>query len=162
MLKDKWVKTFYRNLGIDIIEDNLPNYYNMNKEDFNTFGGYYEDFIKIYPLFDKKIFSGDIYLLVDNRTYSSSEAFAQFSKYTKFAVLVGKKTGGDGYNGGTPILTEMPNSGLIFFYRIGYGVNEDGSSNVEYGTNPDYYSLDEDSTLFTCLKVIQNKKNYNN
>lgn len=57
-------------------------------------------------------FKGNIYLLVDEKVYSSSESFSMFCKETKFATLVGETTGGDG-GGIDPVLFELKNIGLI-------------------------------------------------
>lgn len=153
--KDPWVKDYYENLGVEVIEPiEVESYSNLNLEDAQKFGGYIEGEISIEPLSDKKAFSGAIYLLTDSRTYSTTEAFAQFAKGTGFATVVGHQTGGDGYNGGTPMMTNLPNSGFIFFYRLGYGINEDGASNVEHGTTPDVIADQSEAPLAACLRLI--------
>lgn len=152
---DEWIKNYYQNLGVKVIEEiDFEEYQNLNTKDAQQFGGYVESGISVEPLFEKKTFSGDIYLLTDSNTFSSIEAFAQFAKGTGFATLVGYQTGGDGYNGGTPMMTALPNSGLVFFYRMGYGINEDGSSNVEFGTLPDVIPEDSETPLQACLRWI--------
>lgn len=140
-------------------EFDFNKYYNANKDDFKNFIGYLDSNISITPSLNQKAFSGDIYLLTDESVYSSIESFAQFSKATGFAKLVGYNTGGDGYNGGTPMMSNLPNSGFIVFYRTGYGINEDGSSNVEYGTRPDFL-IDKQKTPFQgCLDLINEEYN---
>lgn len=160
-LNDDFVKNYYKSTNSQIYEnlDNIGYYPKLNKDDLKNFGGYFDVNVEINPMFNKKKFSGNIYLLTDKYIRSSLESFAQFSKQSKFATLVGEDTGGDGYNGGTPMLSYMPNSGLVFFYRIGYGINDDGSSNIEFGTKPDYYSNKGDAPLYTCLLIIKNKSN---
>lgn len=74
---------------------------------------------------------------------------------------MGYQTGGDGYNGGTPMMTALPHSGLVFFYRMGYGINEDGSSNVEFGTLPDVVPKDSETPYQACLRLINEKNNRN-
>ena len=152
---DGWVKNYYQDLGVEVIEQiDFERYPNLNLEDAQQFGGYIESEISIQPLFKKKVFSGKIYLLIDSETFSSIEAFAQFAKGTGFATLVGHQTGGDGYNGGTPMMTALSHSGLVFFYRMGYGINEDGSSNVEFGTSPDVVAGVSETPLQACLRWI--------
>ncbi len=57
-----------------------------------------------------------VWLLVSQKVYSSSEAFAVFSKTTGYATLVGERTGGDGL-GITPFhAREASNSGLKLWY----------------------------------------------
>jgi hypothetical protein len=85
-------------------------------------------------------FKGDIYLLIDNGSYSAADAFAAFCKSTKFATLVGDRTMGDGI--GNPIGLDMPflalpNSGYVIRFSTGLGLNPDGSANEEKCTEPD-------------------------
>lgn len=81
-------------------------------------------------------FHGRIYLLVDGRVFSSSEAFAAFAKATGFATLVGTRTGGDGI-GFDPAVCALPHSGYVFRFPEEMGLNPDGSSNFETDTVPD-------------------------
>ncbi|KYH29724.1 peptidase family S41 [Clostridium tepidiprofundi DSM 19306] len=81
-------------------------------------------------------FEGKIYLLVDRRVYSSAESFAAFCKTSKWATLIGKRTGGDGI-GIDPILCSLPNSGFVIRFTGEMGLNSDGSANEETQTEPD-------------------------
>lgn len=81
-------------------------------------------------------YKGKIYLLVDKHVFSSSEAFASFSKATGFAKLIGERTGGDGI-GIDPIILSLPNSGIVVRFPAEMGLNPDGSSNAEKRTLPD-------------------------
>lgn len=81
-------------------------------------------------------YKGKIYLLVDKHVFSSSEAFASFSKATGFAKLIGERTGGDGI-GIDPIIFSLPNSGIVVRFPAEMGLNPDGSSNAEKRTAPD-------------------------
>lgn len=81
-------------------------------------------------------FNGKIYLLVDDRVFSSSEAFAVFAKSTGFATLVGERTGGDGI-GFDPAMCTLPNSGFVFRFPEEMGLTSDGTCNFEYKTEPD-------------------------
>jgi hypothetical protein len=84
-------------------------------------------------------FSGNIYLLVDDYVYSSSESFAAFCKTTGFAKLVGTTTGGDGI-GIDPCVLALPNSGLVVRFSLDMGINGDGTVNEKTHTKPDIYS----------------------
>lgn len=96
-------------------------------------------------------FKGKIFLLVDKGDFSSSEAFAVFSKTTKWATFVGTNTGGDGI-GTDPIVAVLPNSGLVFSFSGEMGVNDDGKPNSQYGTSPDIYV---EGTTNDCIEAIK-------
>jgi hypothetical protein len=81
-------------------------------------------------------FSGEIYLLVDEDVFSSSEAFAQFCKTSGWAKVVGERTGGDGI-GADPGIVMLPKSGLLLRYPVIGGLNYNGSYNYEEKTVPD-------------------------
>lgn len=78
------------------------------------------------------------WVLIDNRVYSSADAFADFCKSTGWATLVGTATKGDGI-GTTPILISLPNTGLLVRFSVMAGANHAGQLNTLYGTYPDYY-----------------------
>ena len=101
----------------------------------------------------KPVFSGKFYLLVDGSVYSSSEAFAIFCKQTGFATLVGEPTGGDGI-GTAPLIFALPNSGICFRFSASLGLNPDGGSNEEFGTQPDIPCKAADA-LQVCLSHIE-------
>ncbi|WP_170240240.1 S41 family peptidase [Thermosediminibacter litoriperuensis] len=84
-------------------------------------------------------FKGRIFLLVDEGVYSSAESFAAFAKATKWATLVGTRTGGDGI-GIDPAFVALPNSGLIVRFALEMGLNPDGSANYEFATAPDIFA----------------------
>ena len=97
-------------------------------------------------------YKGDIWVLVDDTVYSSSENFAVFCKNTGFATLVGTATGGDG--GADPILVSLPNSGLIVRFSVFYGLNANGTGNEAYGTEPDILIREDEDALQKCLDQI--------
>jgi C-terminal processing protease CtpA/Prc len=84
-------------------------------------------------------FSGNIYLLVDDYVYSSSESFAAFCMGTGFSKLVGTTTGGDGI-GIDPCVMALPNSGLVIRFSLDMGINSDGTVNEKVHTKPDIYA----------------------
>lgn len=107
-------------------------------------------------------FKGKIFLLVDRNVFSSSETFAMFAKYSKWATLVGEKTGGDGI-GVDPILMTLPNSGLVVRFSGEMGLNSDGTSNAEMKTKPDIElnceALGDKGVIYSTIEIIhQNEK----
>lgn len=91
----------------------------------------------IKPSDDSIEFSGNVYLLVNDIVYSSSEALAIFSKQSGFATLIGTMTGGDGI-GSDPWIDVLPNSGFAFSFPKSLGVDAEGVINEEYKTTPHF------------------------
>lgn len=111
----------------------------------------------VKPKNSEKAFKGNIYVLIDEPVYSSSESFTMFCKKTGFASLVGRNSGGDG-GGADPLVIPLPESGLLFRYSTLYSLNDDGSCNEEFGTTPDYVAESYETPLEACLKIINNTK----
>lgn len=133
----EYISKFYESRDIS-----MRDITNLNKEILDTFPPEAKNDFKYHNFF-KKVnpkkpvgFKGKIYLLVDKKVYSSSEAFASFCKATKWATLVGERTGGDGI-GIDPILMALPNSNYIIRFSGEMGLNPDGSANEEKQTEPD-------------------------
>lgn len=107
-------------------------------------------------------FKGNIYLIVDEKVYSSSEAFAIFCKETKFATLIGQTTGGDG---GVidPVLFNLKNSGLIVRMSSCMYLNKDGICDEEFKTIPDFKIEDckrtSDFKDDNCIKKVLDIEN---
>lgn len=89
-------------------------------------------------------FNGIIYLLVSKKVFSASEGFAQFCKNTKWAIIAGEQTGGDGI-GSDPALVVLPESKIVIGYPSLVGLNNDGSINAEERTRPDIYLYEKGS-----------------
>ncbi|XTB15752.1 S41 family peptidase [Treponema denticola] len=104
------------------------------------------------PCKDKKF-----WLLVNGGSFSASDSFAYICKQSGFATVIGENTGGSGLNSPFigPQRMVLPNSGLVIRYDYGYGLNEDGTSNAEFGTAPDIYNLPGKDALETCLEEIR-------
>ncbi len=98
-------------------------------------------------------FTGKVFLLVDDRVYSSAEAFASFAKATNWATLVGTRTGGDGI-GLDPIYFCLPHSKLVVRIPQMLGLNPDGTINEEYQTKPDLYVEPDPSEYVAYLKAL--------
>ncbi len=80
-------------------------------------------------------YAGTVYVLTDDRVFSSAEGFAMFCKTTGWATLVGSPTGGD--TGIAPAGIGLPNSGLAFLMPVVMALNADGIANEEGHTVPD-------------------------
>ncbi|WP_252230772.1 S41 family peptidase [Clostridium sp. ZBS15] len=140
----------------DIDKEKLTNLPKELKEDFKYYSA---DTINISPK-NPIDFKGKIYLLVDKYVFSSSEAFASFAKNTKFATLIGEKTGGDGI-GSDPAIAVLPNSGYIFRFPKEMGLAADGSCNFECRTDPDIIidatktlDLKDDNSIQKAIELI--------
>lgn len=109
-------------------------------------------------------FNGNIYLLVDNKVYSSSESFSIFCKDSGFATLIGEKTGGDG-GGIDPILFNLKNSGLIVRMSSDMYLTGQGICDEEFKTTPDYEISDATRTNDfkddKCIKKVLELENTN-
>ncbi len=126
----------------------------LNAKDFADMD-HYVNFDMRWDMQHPPVFEGNFYVLTDNKNYSSAESFVDFCKATGFAALVGARTGGDGM-GMDPMISVLPKSGICFRFSALYGLNPDGGSNEEFGTEPDIPGNGEDA-LNVCLKYIREK-----
>lgn len=118
----------------------LPNY--VKNDDYTVFR------VKINTQPNPIHFSGKIYILTNNSSFSATEYFCNSMKRMGAATLVGGYTGGDG------ILFEPTVKSLMYdladvSYSYTIGIQEDGTINQLKHTEPDYY-------------VEQNKEDYIN
>lgn len=86
-------------------------------------------------------FGGKIYLLVDEKVFSSAEMLASFMKETNIATLIGTTTGGDGI-GTDPFQISLPKSGFVMRFPKQMGVTGKGSINDLEKTKPDITVID--------------------
>jgi len=82
-------------------------------------------------------FEGDIFVLINRRTGSAADNFANAVKRIGMATLVGQSTHGScaGYLG--PIAVRLPESGMEFMLEADLLINPDGTYNEITGTPPD-------------------------
>ncbi|MER0284380.1 S41 family peptidase [Clostridioides difficile] len=157
--------TSVRNIKLEHVE-NLPTNIKKNapEEIMKDFSGFENTSYTIKSKNDLK-FKGNIYLLVDKKIYSSSEAFAMFCKETKFATLVGETTGGDG-GCIDPVLFNLKNSGLIVRMASCMYLNKNGVCDEEFKTIPDFKVRDCDRTKNfeddNCIKKVIELENIKN
>lgn len=96
------------------------------------------------------------WLLIGNRTFSSSDSFANFCKNSGWATLVGTNTSGDG--GYSPMRITLPNTGIEIRFSVDVTANSEGQANAVHGTIPDFKSKPSETALETCLRLIKNGK----
>lgn len=106
----------------------------LTPEIMNNFDKYNEATTTILPK-QSIAYKGKIYLLVNDQIFSSSEKFSVFAKETRWATLIGEKTGGDGI-GTDPVVLKLPNSGFLVWFPLVMGLTSDGSINEEEKTIP--------------------------
>jgi len=148
------------------ITQNYVNAIFMSNEIINTsdigevghLSSYYEEFTNLIiesTLFKPSAqpYSGEIFVLVDEKVYSASENFVMFCKNSGFATLVGTQTNGDG-GIADPLLISLPDSGLIVRFSMFYGVNPDGTGNEATGTTPDVLINKDEDVLEKCLSLL--------
>lgn len=116
--------------------ENIEDYINYDKLDKKIRDNFKYHIFKEYDITSEHSigFQGDIYLLINNNTFSTSENLIDFCKQTKTATVVGEPTeGGLGFN---PLYVSLPNSGLIVRFEGGLVLNKDGNSE-SMGIKPD-------------------------
>lgn len=128
-----------------------------NAEDVASMEGYFVEDQVVEPTADSPAFAGHIWVLVDRRVYSAAEGFAYWCKNTGFATLVGQRTGGDGV-GIDPQVFSLPHTGFCFRFSSALGLNAEGGSNEEYGTEPDVLLEEGENAYMACLKLIGEEK----
>ena len=133
---------------------NLPLLENLNKEEAASFKEAYDLEYTVEPEISDFQFDGKIWVLINRKCYSASDAFAAFCKQTGFASLVGENTGGAGLLPLHPVYLKFPKSGMLIKYDMFYTMNPDGSNNAETGTAPDY-PVKQQYALKACLEIIE-------
>jgi hypothetical protein len=101
-------------------------------------------------------FTGNVYLLTSNFTFSSAAAFAWTFKYFKMGIVVGEETGEPVVNFGDIIYQFLPNTGLQYsvshkkFYQYG------ATDNDFHGTIPDLIVPEQDALNFAIGLIMKN------
>lgn len=126
----------------------------LNQEDVKNLNLYKSE-LEIVPSGELENSYENRYVLVDGGTSSAAGQFAMFCKNSGWAKLVGKRTSED-FNGLTPVWNQLPNSKLIFTYRITYCIHSDGECGQEKGVMPDIYTPDD--ALEECLEAIKKRR----
>lgn len=121
-----------------------------------------KDKVKYYYIVNGKIKYGSnkvntlkkMFVIIDEGTGSAADTFAAIMKTGNHAIIVGENTAGEGL-ADTSSIFSLPNSGLLISFMGSYGLNEDGKSNSQYGTLPDYY-ISQDILHYIKGKDINN------
>ena len=82
-------------------------------------------------------FDGEIYVLVDDRSGSATDDFANAVTRMGYATVVGTNTGGGAAAYVQPSIIRLPNSCMNFRVETDLVINPDGSINEIVGTPPD-------------------------
>jgi hypothetical protein len=104
------------------------------------------------PAEDAVGFNGQIWLLVDGWSMSTSVLFASFATETGFATVVGENTSGVMVS--AHMYTALPNTGIIWRTDIGYQTDARGRSLEVYGITPDIRNFEGMDALWTVLTII--------
>jgi len=99
-------------------------------------------------------FSGSVWLLVDENNFSAADGFAHFAKYSEFATVVGRRTGGIGVGLQSYVMI-LPNTGAAIYYEAHIAFNSDGTTNGIIGTMPNIEIQQGQNALEVVLEMIQ-------
>jgi hypothetical protein len=100
-------------------------------------------------------FTGHVYLLTSNFTFSSAASFAWTFKFFKMGIVVGEETGEPVVNFGDIIYQFLPNTGLQYsvshkkFYQYG------ATDNDFHGTIPDIIVPEQDALTSTIGLIMK-------
>jgi len=97
---------------------------------------FHESHRKVKPS-DRYAFDGDMYVLMDQRSASATEAYLDAVKRTGLATLVGQRSYGAGGDYIIAPVMRLPASGMIFRMEADLDVNPDGSFIELVGVQPD-------------------------
>jgi hypothetical protein len=99
-------------------------------------------------------FGGKVYILMDEKTFSTAAEFTAAARYYKVGIMVGQETPGayDGGNGGSFIHLELPYSKIhVGTPLVSYQMENGESKHDGRGTIPDY------TVSFTIDDVLQHR-----
>ena len=82
-------------------------------------------------------FHGDIFVLINEKTGSAADDFANAMKRIGMSTLVGRNTFGSAAAYVAPVAVRLPESGMEFIMEVDLLINPDGSYNEIVGTSPD-------------------------
>jgi hypothetical protein len=107
---------------------------------------------------DSLPFSGEVFLLTDEKSFSASEDFALFCKQTGFAKIVGTKTGGGAAVFLLSHIFALPESKILFCVEMEAALNPDGTINEIMGTTPDIEMGNHESPGSYKVKALLDDK----
>jgi len=81
-------------------------------------------------------YNGKVFVLIDKGVSSSAEVFLHYCKESKWATVIGEKTGGKSSSVGT-MIASLPNTGYVFNFPVVMTLNPDFSPIGEKAIEPD-------------------------
>lgn len=103
-------------------------------------------------------FNGNVYLLINLKTYSSASDFAQCFKHYKRGMIIGEETGGLIKSYGDIVSANLPHTqlGLTISSKLYYDVG--ASENEWHGVIPDKVVF-SNMAIIKALEIIRSKEN---
>ena len=135
--------------GEFVQSQNLPQF-NLNDLELLDYAMVWQ--VTYHPAENSTPFSGEIWLLVDGGTASTSEMAAKFSLLTGFATVVGEPTAG--ITQVTHTYVPLPYTGILFRIDLGYTIDQYGRSIEEFGVIPQIPNAAGLDALETLLSII--------
>lgn len=156
LYSDNYMHTLNWNVPISENNKAVNNLFLNNlklKKDSDNDNFYYEKNIQYAGNADKN--KKDIYYLIGSNTASAADGYISFIKDNDLGTIIGTNTSGEGL-GGSFCSYSLPNSNLVFIYMPCNSLNKDGSNNSIYGTSPDIYIKQSESS-FSLQRQMQNE-----
>ncbi|WP_278353003.1 S41 family peptidase [Chryseobacterium gleum] len=100
-------------------------------------------------------YTGNIYLLINTRTFSSAADFAQCFKYYKRGLIIGQTSGGLIKSFGDIVTTHLPNSNLELTISSKLYYNIGAKENTWMGVTPDINADNKDIALSIVSDLIK-------
>lgn len=148
----------YNYSEMEMIDQNFFKEFSSDlPEEIKTDFKYYVKMTNIIEPVDEVGYRGDIYLLVDNRVFSSSDKFVQFAKDCNFAYIIGEPTLGEG-SGFDNIVLRLPNSGYVIPFPVGMVLSSNGFNREEFTVEPDLLTEGKNA-LDEAIELIRIKNN---
>lgn len=149
-------------MGVDYCEmeaiDKMKNEISLSNEPSNLLSDfkYYVKRTDVIEPVDHEGYQGDIYLLVDQSVFSSSDKFVQFAQDTEFAYIIGESTSGEG-SGFDCVFLSLPNSGYVVCFPVAMVLSSDGTNREEVRVTPDL-ETEGSLALEEAIKLIKAKQ----
>lgn len=148
--------TKYSEISKASVQADLPADSKELKEYLSKQSGTMDTIVKskdlIHPFENR--FSGKVYLLTSQSTFSSAADFANAFKYYKLGKIIGEETGGFIISPGEDITTRLPNSNLEVHISSSKDFDIGASPTDWHGVRPDIMIKRDNALNYTLTKVI--------
>jgi C-terminal processing protease CtpA/Prc len=142
----------------DYLMSQEPSVFNLTPDPSGLFSVYTD--VMVQPN-KKSHYAGPVVALISPNCFSACDTFSAGLKGNKLATFVGESTGG---GTGTPLVFDLPYSGLQFRYSVSRGQTVLGVGIEGIGTAPDFYveptvqdiAHGTDGQLQTAVAVVMN------